>query len=206
MPHISIQAPKINASIKSFALLHIVRAKYQSNLLKNIQLTWTFTCFTLKQFGALTKKMIMIVRLVYMHTTGRTIEENLHFTTTPKKCVLNGKLIKLLLHTRKVVHINTSAKILMVGKSRNITQSFSRSKNVSTLRGVKRCIVPTSIQRLTKGLPFQAGFTYSQKQESIPSQQTSMYQHLVVRRIKWQTSRQVSPGFQLKLYVIKISS
>lgn len=145
----------------------------------------------------------MIGKPVYTHTTGRIIEESHHFILTHKKCAHNGKLTELLLRTQRAAHNNINALPLTVGKNKNITQNFSRRKNANTLQDVKKCIVLISIQIWTNELPRQVGSISFRKLELILSQLTFTFLHLVIRRTKWQTSKQAFPGFPLRSYVTK---
>jgi hypothetical protein len=82
--------------------------------------------FTSKLSGAPIEKTIMKEMCVSMLTTGKTIEENLQYFNTQKKCVKIG-IQKILLPLIKMdVNSNTNAFFPMGGKSKNSILNSSK--------------------------------------------------------------------------------
>ena len=87
----------------------------------------TFIRFISKLSGAHTKRRIITEKHVFMHTTGKTTEEN-HISTLIKIInALNGTHKIRLLTTVTLVQMVFIVKAVMVGKSLSITLLTSKS-------------------------------------------------------------------------------
>jgi len=87
----------------------------------------------------------MIERSVYMHITGRIIDESHQPINTLNKCVRIGKQITLFQHMTMVANYSTIAAILMAGKNKNIIQNSLSHVNANMVKHVPNHIVHIGI-------------------------------------------------------------
>ena len=172
-----------NAIIKNFVPSPTILKSCRWNLLKIMKLTWTSTCSTSRLCGVRTVKMITIARFVCMLTTGRTIVESHRCSRTRAKCAQIGRLTASLHHTLKVALISTNVNTLMDGRSKNIIQTFWRSRSASMVRDAPNHIAPTTIQSMTAKCRSIRSSDISRRVVNKVSHQTFTYLVMVLQRI-----------------------
>jgi hypothetical protein len=126
---------------------------------------WISTCITSKLFGAPIEMMTMTEKLAYMLTIGKTTEENLLYLLTVLKCVIIGRLTLLLELMSMAVKLNTCAKALMAGKSKNIILTSLNLRSVNMVVIAQSHIVLTFTLSTISGLKPHLGFTIFLKVE-----------------------------------------
>lgn len=106
-------------------------------------------CFISKLFGALIVKKNINATSASTHTTGKTSEENLIFTSTVKTSADTGRQRKTPRPTRMAANLSTVAAVATVGKNRSTIPQTSACKNVVDLKMISAAkrTVPISTQR-----------------------------------------------------------
>lgn len=131
---LNIQKTYKNASMVTTALLRTVLKNWKQDWFTKWRRMQIFICFTLKQSGVHSTKNTTRLNACTL-TTGKTLEENLIFSSTRRTLfVKTGNLAPSLQSTMKAVLNRQVARTVMVGKSKNTTRCSTRPWSVKNSR------------------------------------------------------------------------
>ena len=152
----SVRLTQIKLTVASTvicALLHIMKMNLLLTYLKKWKKIQIFSCFTIKQCGALSAKRSTREINACTLITGKIFEENQMCLSIRLSNVRCGTIRKIQKITKMVVLWSTDATYVMVGKSLNSTRVSIKFKNAAqkTTQTVRNRTVHTTTQRLKEG-------------------------------------------------------
>lgn len=128
----------------------ILRMRLQQICFINLNKTWIFTYFILKLFGVLNLTQTTKDNRVFMHTIGKTSEENLIYIIMTRSNANIGRSKTLFPHIQKVVFLSTVVSTLMVGKNKNIIHQITKFIYAKTMRNARKNTALISIMKMKK--------------------------------------------------------